>query len=101
MTLKQGENINKQFSDLNDSIITLNKQLLFTNSSIKTLEVQKIELNKNIVDVNDSLSSSNNQIKRLNTLLTKREREFWNEKKNWAGWMFFSFFVTVMVSALK
>lgn len=101
MTLKQGEEINKKFSTLNDSILLLNKQISLSSDSLKSTVNQKVKLSFDLSQTTDSLNFSNLEVKRLNQLLIKKEKEFWNEKKNWAGWMFFSVAITVMVAALK
>ena len=101
MTLKQGEDINKKFSTLSDSIKALSEQITITGKTVQTLETEKVELSKNISNVNKDLANSYSEINKLNILLAKRDREFWNEKKSWGGWMLFSFMVTIMVAALK
>ena len=101
MTLKQGNEINNKFSSLNDSLISLNKKLNSTQETITVFQTQNKELNDNLSVSNKNLLNSDLEIKRLNQLLVDREKKFWNEKKTWAGWMFFSFVVTVLVAALK
>jgi len=101
MTLKQGNEINNKFSSLNDSLISLNKKLNSTQETITVFQTQNKELNDNLSVSNKNLLNSDLEIKRLNQLLIDREKKFWVEKRNWGGWMFFSFAITVMVAALK
>jgi len=49
MTLKQGEDINKQFVSLNDSLSTLNKNLLELRQTIGSLGVKNIQLSTNLM----------------------------------------------------
>ena len=49
MTLKQGEDINKQFVSLNDSLSTLNKNLLELRQTIGSLGAKNIQLSTNLV----------------------------------------------------
>lgn len=101
MTLKQGNEINNKFSTMNDSLNLLNKKLDFTKETITGFQLQNKELNENLFVSNKNLVNSDLEIKRLNQLLVDREKKFWNEKKTWAGWMFVSFVVTVLVAAIK
>lgn len=101
MTLKQGEEINNKFSSLNDSINKLN-----INSSKLTEELMfarsiKIKTDSTLKTAVDSLTVSESEIKRLTGLIKKNESYYLAEKKTWAGWMFFSVVVTVLVGALK
>ena len=86
---------------MNDSLNLLNKKLDFTKETITGFQLQNKELNENLFVSNKNLVNSDLEIKRLNQLLVDREKKFWNEKKTWAGWMFVSFVVTVLVAAIK
>ena len=101
MTIKQGEEINKKFSSLSDSINTLNKTISETKSEVVTLSIQKQKINLALDTTFQKLSTSDKEIERLNGMLKAKDKQYWKEKTNWAGWMFFSFVVTVMVGALK
>ena len=101
MTIKQGQEINQKFSSLSDSINTLNKTISETKSEVVTLSIQKQKINLALDTTFQKLSTSDKEIERLNSMLKAKDKQHWNEKTNWAGWMFFSFIVTVMVGALK
>ena len=101
MTLKQGEEINHKFSNLGDSIQKLNSSIIKNNSDIKVLVQEKQNVNNTLIMTSEKLIVSENEITRLKNELIFQEKDHWNQKKSWAGWMFFSFMVTIMVAALK
>lgn len=101
MTVKQGEDINKRFVNLNDSISILNASLTKTNDELFSLRDKNIKLDSTLKLATTNVVVSGEEIKRLNGLVKKNESSYWQEKKIWAGWMFFSFVVTVVVGALK
>lgn len=101
MTIKQGEEINKKFSSLNDSIQLLNKAISETKIEVATLNIQKQKVNLALDTTSQKLLTSDKEVERLNNMLKAKDKQHWKEKANWGGWMFFSFFVTVMVAALK
>lgn len=49
MTVKQGEDINKQFVSLNDSLSTLNKNILELRQTVASLGVRNIQLSTSLV----------------------------------------------------
>lgn len=49
MTLKQGEDINKQFVSLNDSLSTLNKNVMELRQTIGSLGVKNIQLSTGLL----------------------------------------------------
>lgn len=63
MTIKQGEEINKQFTSLNDSLSTLNKDLLELRLAIRRMDVLNTQLSK-------SLSESMHDMKVVNEKAT-------------------------------
>ena len=101
MTLKQGQEINQKFSNLNDSILNLNGLLKQKKSEITVLNVEKEKLDTNLIFFKDKLSVSEKEIVMLNEQLTKNRKLYDTERIQWAGWMFLSFVVTVIVGALK
>jgi len=101
MTVKQGEDINKTFSVLKDSINILNTNSIKANNELLSAKDKNIKLDSTLQLASNSLLTSENEIKRLNALIKKNESYYWQEKRTWAGWMFFSFMVTVLVGALK
>lgn len=101
MTVKQGEDINKTFSVLKDSINKLNTNFIKTNNELLLVKDNSLKLDSTLQLTSNNLLISENEIKRLNTVIKKNDSFYWQEKRNWAGWMFFSFMVTVLVGALK
>lgn len=101
MTVKQGQEINETFSVLKDSIGRLNNSLTETSSELFLVKNKSLKLDSTLKVTSNSLLVSEEEIKRLNTLIKKNESSYWQEKRTWAGWMFFSFMVTVLVGALK
>jgi len=101
MTVKQGEDINKTFSVLKDSINKLNTNFVKTNNELLLVKDNSLKLDSTLQLTSNNLLTSESEIKRLNDLIKKNDSLYWHEKKTWAGWMFFSFMVTVLVGALK
>lgn len=103
MTIKQGEDINKTFSVLNDSIKRINEKFdlyMLENGKRfqKVYNDYNFELNNHKV-VRLEADKSKMEINRLNLLLETNDKEHWKEKRQWAGWMMFSFFITVFIAA--
>lgn len=103
MTIKQGEDINKTFSVLNDSIKRINEKFdlyMLENGKRfqKVYNDYNFELNNHKV-VRLEADKSKMEINRLNLLLENNEKEHFREKRGWATWMMFSFFVTVFIAA--
>lgn len=66
MTLKQGEDINNQFTILNDSLLTLNKLALTLRKQIGSMGARNIQLSSNLsksTDDNIALSVDLNSYK--------------------------------------
>lgn len=101
MTVKQGQEINQKFLFLNDSITSLNRSLFDKNSEILFLSNEKQKLNNNLLVTSEKVNLLDNEIKRLNTFIVKQDRQHWDEKIRWGGWMFFSFVLTVVLGSLK
>jgi hypothetical protein len=103
MTLKQGEDINKQFVNLNDSIKRVNEKFnlyMLENGKRfqKVYNDYNFELNNHKV-VRLEADKSKMEINRLNLLLENNEKEHFREKRGWATWMMVSFFLTVFIAA--
>ena len=101
MTIKQGQDINQKFMDLTSEIQTLKDSISKKNTEVISLKSDKTNLNTSLNTISvksKELEVDNNN---LRLLLEKNEKSLLNERKNWAGWMFFSFAVTVMLGALK
>jgi len=101
MTLKQGDDINKRFISLTDSIKLL-------NSSLTSLELKSKDLDSSLAESKSKLNASltlniisEEEIKRLNKIIEENEKYFVSERRSWAGWMLFSVLVTVVVGAVK
>jgi len=104
ITLKQGNDINKQFTLLNDSIKTLNK----------SLEVSKFDFNKYIVDNENKynqLTVSSLKYKaeldsfkymyKQNKLIYKRHEEWWNrDRQHYMTLSVVLMFATIFFAAL-
>ena len=101
MTIKQGQDINQKFVDLTSEIQSLKDSISKKNSEVISLNNDKSNLNNSLNTISIKSKDLENENIKLNLLLKKNQELFSNEQKKWAGWMFFSFVVTVMVGALK
>lgn len=101
MTIKQGQDINQKFIDLTSEIQLLKDSISKKNSEVISLNNDKSNLNNSLNTISIKSKDLENENIKLNLLLKKNQELFSNEQKKWAGWMFFSFVVTVMVGALK
>lgn len=101
MTIKQGQDINQKFVDLTSEIQTLKDSISKKNSEVISLKSDNNTLNSslNLVTVkSNGLEENNNKLK---ILIEDNEKSHLSERRKWAGFMFFSFVVTVMLGALK
>ena len=101
MTIKQGQDINQRFMDLTSEIKTLRDSISKKNSEVISLINDKTNLNNSLNTISIKSRDLESENIKLNLLLKRNKELFSNEQKKWAGWMFFSFVVTVMVGALK
>lgn len=101
MTIKQGQDINQKFMDLTSEIQSLKDSISKKNSEVISLNNDKSNLNNSLNTIFIKSKDLESENIKLNLLLKKHQELFSNEQKKWAGWMFFSFVVTVMVGALK
>lgn len=101
MTIKQGQDINQKFVDLTSEIQSLKDSISKKNSEVISLNNDKSNLNNSLNTIFIKSKDLESENIKLNLLLKKHQELFSNEQKKWAGWMFFSFVVTVMVGALK
>lgn len=94
MTVKQAQEINQKFLDLRDSINSLGKTVDVKKVVIDSLKVEKQKVDTSLNVTSEKLSVSTKQAE-------AEDKKHWREKRTWAGWMFFSFAVTVMLGFLK
>lgn len=62
MTVKQGEDINKQFTSLNDSLSALNKDLLELRVAVGRMNVRNTQLSRNLAKSNDEVITVNKEL---------------------------------------
>jgi chromosome segregation ATPase len=62
MTVKQGEEINKQFTSLNDSLSALNKDLLELRVAVGRMNVRNTQLSRNLAKSNDEVITVNKEL---------------------------------------
>jgi chromosome segregation ATPase len=101
MTVKQAEEINKKFLDLRDSINSLGKTIVISKVEIDSLKTEKQKIDSNLVFASEKLLVSDKKVETLDTLVKDEDKKHWREKRMWAGWMFFSIVMTVVVAAIK
>lgn len=99
MTLKQGEEINKKFASLSDTIKTLENKLQTNKIKLNKVQVEKFKLDSTHSILNSRLNSSELEVKNLQKEIIQREKEFWQERRGWAVWMILSMVVTVFVAS--
>lgn len=96
MTLKQGEEINKKFSSLSDSIKILNESISEKIYKLNISDIQKARLDSLLSEKNKTIVMTEEELKRLKKILEDSDKSHWREKKQWGLWMFVSFIVTVI-----
>lgn len=96
MTLKQGEEINKKFSSLSDSIKILKESVLEKTTRVSLLDYQKSKLDSLILVKDKSILVSEEEIVRLRKSLEQSKKFHDQERKQWGIWMFISFVITVI-----
>lgn len=101
MTLKQADDINQTFSNLKDSLKLSDKKNKIILDSISILNNDKNKLINNIIISEKNIETKNVELGILQKKLDEQLGLYDREKIKWAGWMFFSFVVTVLVGALK
>lgn len=101
MTVKQGQDINQKFLELNDTISKMKSHLENKSIQINTLVQDKTNLDSLVNHFSIKTNILNDENKKLREIIRIKENDFIIERRNWAGWMFFSFVVTVLVGALK
>ena len=101
MTVKQAEEINRKFLDLRDSISSLGKTVTTSKVEIDSLKTEKQKLDSNLVFTSEKLFNSDKKVEELNIFVKDKDRDYWKEKRTWAGWMFLSFLTTVGVALLN
>lgn len=101
MTIKQGQDINQKFMDLTSEIKSLKDSISKKDSEVISLKSDNYSLNTSLNSItvkSQGLEDNNNKLK---ILIEDNEKSHLSERRKWAGWMFFSFVVTVMLGALK
>ena len=101
MTIKQGQDINQKFMDLNSEIKILKDSISQKNTEVISLTSDKKALNTSLNSIIVKSQGLEDDNVKLRALIEFNEKTHLNERKKWAGWMFFSFMVTVMLGALK
>lgn len=82
MTVKQGENINKQFTSLNDSLSALNKDLLELRVAVGRMNVTNTQLSKNLAKSNDEVITVNKELDLYKTSYKNTEHDLRILKRN-------------------
>lgn len=62
MTVKQGEDINKQFSILKDSLTQSNEELLKLRNMMSVMDIRNSQLSTNLAKSQDQIISINKQL---------------------------------------
>jgi len=101
MTIKQGQDINQKFIDLNSEIKILKDSISHKNSEVISLTSDKKSLNTSLNSITVKSQGLEDDNVKLRALIESNEKTYLYERKKWAGFMFFSFMVTVLVGALK
>ena len=101
MTIKQGQDINQKFMDLNSEIKILKDSISQKNTEVISLTSDKKALNTSLNSITVKSQGLEDDNVKLRALIESNEKIHLNERKKWVGWMFFSFMVTVMLGALK
>jgi len=85
MTLKQGQDINKEFSILNDSIKS--KTVVIENSKKELFRLNRtfndslISLNKNIISLGKNINSLNEENIRLQEEYLRVKKQVWSDRR--------------------
>lgn len=105
MTLKQGQEINKKFSYLTDSIKNLNSTFQNTKLELNKVHLEKLKLDSNLLLLNknfllsqENLAISEKEIKRLNQYIISQDRSFYRERREWAVFGFLSMALMVLIA---
>jgi len=101
MTIKQGQDINQKFTDLTSEIQTLKDSVSKKNVEVITLNSDKNTLNTSLNSITVKSIALQDENDKLRILIKNNEELHLNERRKWAGFMFFSFVVTVMLGVLK
>lgn len=62
MTVKQGEDINKQFTSLNDSLSKSNEEILKLRNTISVIDIRNNQLSSSLAKSQDQVVSINKQL---------------------------------------
>ena len=105
MTLKQGQEINKKFSYLSDSIKNLNNSFQNTKLELNKIHIEKLKsdsnlllVNKNFMAAQENLLVSEKEIKRLNQYIINQDKSFYRERREWAVFGFLSMALMLLLA---
>lgn len=85
MTVKQGEDINKQFTSLNDSLSKSNEEILKLRNTISVIDIRNTQLSSSLAKSQDQVVSINKQLDMYKSSYELCERDlrlFKKEHKN-------------------
>ena len=101
MTIKQGQDINQKFMDLTSEIKSLKDSISKKDSEVISLKSENNSLNTSLNSITVKSQGLEDNNSKLKIIIEDNEKSHLSERRKWAGWMFFSFVVTVMLGALK
>ena len=101
MTIKQGQDINQKFMDLTSEIKSLKDSISKKDSEVISLKSENNSLNTSLNSITVKSQGLEDNNGKLKIIIEDNEKSHLSERRKWAGWMFFSFVVTVMLGALK
>ena len=87
--------------ELTGEITKLNDSLNQSKNKIVILKSEQESLNSSFGVLTIKSRGFEEENTKLKKMLDENEKLHWSERKKWAGWMFFSFAITVMLGALK
>lgn len=101
MTIKQGQDINQKFMDLTTEIQTLKDSISQKKNEVISLNSDKQNLSTSLNSISIKSQGLQDENDKLRILIKNNDKFHLKERQKWAGFMFFSFVVTVMLGALK
>ena len=101
MTIKQGQDINQKFIDMNSDIQKLKDSLIIKNGDVINLSSEKNKLNTSLNTMTIKSFDLENENLKLKKSLQDQEDLFLSERRKWAGFMMLSFVITVMLGVFK
>ena len=101
MTIKQGQDINQKFIDMNSDIQNLKDSLIIKNGDVINLSSEKNKLNTSLNTMTIKSFDLENENLKLKKSLQDQEDLFLSERRKWAGFMMLSFVITVILGVFK